>query len=220
MDGLNEGTEAPIPEANTQNVEIKNAQAVLAKNAELIEELKSLKQFKGLNYQEVQEALQTQKSLREKELIKKGDYDTAKAELERASDARYKELATQFDTFLQKNAYKTLQAELISLGVDAGYSEDFAELLVLRHLQPTQKDGEITWINKNGVGDTANIAQIVEEYRVSKPRYFVSNLTAGSGASGSNGNGGNAKTMSKVQWDAMGVKEQAAFIKSGGSIAQ
>jgi len=68
-----------------------------------------------------------------------------------------------------------------------------------------------------GIGDAAEFDAIIEDVKTTSPFFFASDNATGSGASGSgSSSNGGVKTMPKAQWDAMGVKEQAAFIKSGG----
>jgi hypothetical protein len=69
---------------------------------------------------------------------------------------------------------------------------------------------------KNGIGDAKEFDTLIEGLKAQSPFFFAANNASGSGASGSQGNGGNAKTMGRAEYEALDVKAQAAFIKSGG----
>lgn len=69
---------------------------------------------------------------------------------------------------------------------------------------------------KSGIGDPKEIDATIDGLKQKSPFFFAASGASGSGASGSDKSGGNAKTMPKSQWDTLGVKEQAAFIREGG----
>lgn len=196
-----------------------NPEGILAKNQELLAELKDLKQFKGMNIEEIKEALETQKKLREKELIKKGDYETAKAEFEKTYADKIAELESKYKTLLENNAEKELELNLRNSGVREEYAADLALILKSTQIEAVENNGKIEWKNKNGIGDAADLSKVLADLKQTKPVFFKPDGASGSGASGSENSGQTgAKVLSLDAFDQLTPQQKTEFSKSGGSI--
>lgn len=202
-------------------------------DAEGVEDVEGLKKSKA-------QILQEKKDLQAKldEMNKfKSEYEASKtaeeekrmkeagefAELEKKLRAKITETE---EAYKQKeasllNSFKTerLKNELTAKGVLADRAKyALADISEQVELVPGEQGFSLKV--KNGIGDAKEFDALIDGLKQSSPFFFAANNATGSGASGSESNtGGNAKQVPKAQWDAMDVKAQAAFIKSGGSIA-
>lgn len=212
-----------VANGDVYELKVEDVTGLKAKRDELLAELKKkndiTKQFEGLNPEEARKALTALSEMENKKLADKGRFDELLAKREQDWKAQLAEKDAFASSVMNGFKQKELALTLLEKGVRKEYL-DLAGLKLDGQIEVENKNGTLQLRVKDGIGDAAEFDALVEGLKTKYPALFEPNGASGSGASGSNGNGGNAKTMSKVQWDAMGVKEQAAFIKSGGSIAQ
>jgi len=180
-----------------------------ATKPELMTELEELRQFK-LD----QEAAAAKAA--EKDLEAQGKYEEALAIKEKAWQERIDKEAADKAQLLTRLHNEAAKSELIKRG---GIPErvDYLAAEIVNQTEFELGEAGAVLRKKGGIGDAAELEAMFGEAKNAKPFFFAADGASGSGASGSDGTGGSAKTMPMAQFGALGVKEQAAFIKSGGT---
>lgn len=144
-------------------------------------------------------------------------------EFEKVLEQKEKLWNERIEAEAQKNAkiMGTLHREQLKskLVLDHKVLPDRVDYLANELMEQTEfamSDNGFSLKKKGGIGDAAEFDAMINEAKQAKPFFFAANGASGSGASGSQQASGNAKTMPIAQFNAMGVREQAAFIKEGG----
>lgn len=155
-----------------------------------IETLKKSQVDLDFDVDEARAALKFKKEVDEKKLIDKGDYEAAKEKIQSEAQDKISAVEDKYKKLVRRDAKKTLALELI----DKGVRKDLADLAVTdvlnKHIDITEKDGEIVFIEKGGVGDVADLEKVISDLKENRAVFFDSNNVTGSGARGDNGNGG------------------------------
>lgn len=183
------------------------------KNEELLKKLVEFKKFDGLDPEAAREALAKLSELEDGQLLKKQQFDELFNKKKGEWDKEKESLENKIKSMFERTATQSLSSILAKNGVKPHLADDLA-LIVRQQIDPFEEGGSPVWKTKDGL-ETVDLDKYIPSLKESKADYFASSMGSGSGASGSGNNGGNAKTMPKSQWDALGPKEQAAAIKSG-----
>ncbi len=211
-----DGFTIDLPEAEAEKLTRTLNEKLDNKRKELKNVHDRVKDFDGMDPAEVKEALELKNKLREKKLIEKGDYDAAKKELLDAETAKYTKLAEEFDAYVSSTSVTSLKQKLVEgYGVQAADAEDVADLLMLHKIQASRTPEGIDWVNKDSIGDKADLDSIMAEFKEAKPKYFDNDLTPGTGGEGGKGSGG-ATSKRKSE---MTAKESSDYIKKHGQAA-
>ncbi len=180
-----------------------------ATKPELLTEVEELRKFK-----EAAEAAKLEAA--NKDLEAQGKYEEALQAKETAWKTRLDTEAAEKESLFADVKRERLTNELVKRGAladRAGYL--VGELDTAMELVKGESGYELR--KKGGIGDAAEFDSVIEAAKAKTPFFFAANGASGSGASGSDNNGGSsAKTMPIAQYHALPVKEQAAFINSGG----
>lgn len=181
------------------------------KRDELLGEITGLKkQFEGIDPDAARKAIaELEAARREKmtaEELHKEDLKKLRQELETANQRSRMLLEAEAERDLERALTKHLRAEKI---------EDASIILRAKHLKWEEEDGKPKW--KTQSGEPVDFDTLIPSFQSSKADWFEAKTQTGGGASGSGNSAGSGKTMPKSQWDTLNHKEQAAFIKSGGT---
>lgn len=191
-----------------------------AKRDELLKEIaetkKAMKAFEGLDPAAAKEAIEKAAKAEEEGLAARGEYETLKKKLEERHADELAKANAERDKLLGNLKRERLQNYLVEKGVLADRAA-YALVDINDQIELASDDSGFSLRLKGGIGDAKELETVVEGLKAKSAFLFKADGASGSGASGSDNTGGStAKTMPKAQWDALGVKEQAAFIKSGG----
>jgi hypothetical protein len=189
----------------------KSKAEILEEKKKAIAELNELKKFKS--------EIEARSNADEEEKLKAaGEFKQLEeklrakiTEIETARDAEKSQLLNNFKTEKLKN-------ELTARGVLPDRAK-YALSDVAEQVDLVSGDDGFSWKVKNGIGDAKEFDALIEGLKSNSPFFFAANSATGSGATGSNGASGNAKQIPHSQWKSMSLPDQAAFINSGGSIA-
>lgn len=221
---MSEHTEAPAeqkPEPTTETV--RNPEAVLEQNKELLSEVKRLKQLtkqvEGIDPAEYRALKEAQARAEEEHLAKKGEFDKILEQKEKAWNERLS--AESAEKLQVLNGFTRKELELMYLqkyGGREGYS-DLAVEKVIGNVETITKNGSIDIQVKDGVGDAKDFDKLFGGLKERYPALFKSEIASGSGATGSDSKGGTtAKTWSRAQWEAADTHQRSEFSRSGGQI--
>lgn len=194
----------------------------------------ALKTFEGLDAGKARDAIDKLSKIDAKKLVEAGDMDAA---IQAAIRPYTEELATL------KQANGDLTGQLHKAVIGAGFSQS---KFATEKLTPAGVDlirtmfgerlkvdkGMVYGVDANGQklyskarpGEPASFDEVVETLVESYP--FKEHILKGSGHQGTGKDpgapgvtGGKGKTIPKTEFDAMGAKDRAAFMTSGGQIA-
>jgi hypothetical protein len=224
--------ETPTPAPAEQVVEtpeptetVRDPQAVLKQNEELLGEIKKLrsvsKRAEGFDFEKAQAAMDSLAKIEEERLSKRGEYDKLLAQKQEAFEKRLAEETAEREKIQANLAGEKWENFLGENGVKLQRLQTVRELMEIQsrvELAP-DSNGRLTLKLKDGVGDAGELKAAIQRFMQEDGNgwLFESPQGSGSGANGSmNATGGNAKTMPKAQWDGMDHKAQAAFIREGG----
>jgi len=191
-----------------------------AKRDELLKELtdakKQMKAFDGLDAEAAKKALETAMAAEDEKLKAAGEFERLQA----LKDERHKADLDKATAETQKILANLKREKLANALTEKGVLPDRVKYLIGEldgQLELASTDNGFSLKKIGGIGDAAEFDGIIESVKTNSPFFFAADGASGSGASGSDGTGGSAKTMPMAQFGALGVKEQAAFIKSGGT---
>lgn len=198
---------------------------------ELTKKFDALKHIDPAKFQEYEEQA---RQINEKELIKKGDFETLVAQRTAAMKKDLEDkIAAQAETIKSLEGDKTkaygerdsyiVESELRKAAEhpDAGYNPGVADILLPHVMKEfTVKDGKVTRVKPDGTvvyGKDSNPATIHEFLAdMSKDRPWMLKPSSGSGAKGNDGkNAGTGKTMRRSEFNAMDATAQHAFAVAG-----
>lgn len=205
----NENTSTPNPEP------VRDPEAVLRKNRELLEENARLKRermgLENFDIEKAREALQQVQKMEEDGMRKRGEYEKL---LEREKTARQQEIEAerQRRTLLES---KLKEEKLAMALVESGVLPDRVGYLVKELSERVDLaigDDGIALRTRGGIGDAAEFNALVEDVRHRSPFFFAANIVGGTGGSGSTG--GNA--VSSRSWNDLNGAEKAVAIREAG----
>lgn len=206
----------------------------VALNKKLEELSKQMESFKGVDPTKFKEYEEQARQINEKELIKKGDFETLVAQRTAAMKKDLEDkIAAQAETIKNLESEKTkaygerdsyiVESELRKAAEhpEAGYNPGVADILLPHVMKEfTVKDGKVTRVKPDGTvvyGKDSNPATIQEFLTdMSKDRPWMLKPSSGSGAPGNNGKGAaNGKTMKRADYNALDPVAQHAFAVAG-----
>lgn len=206
----------------------------VALNKKLEDLSKQMESFKGVDPTKFKEYEEQARQINEKELIKKGDFETLVAQRTAAMKKDLEDkIAAQAETIKNLESEKTkaygerdsyiVESELRKAAEhpEAGYNPGVADILLPHVMKEfTIKDGKVTRVKPDGTvvyGKDSNPATIQEFLQdMSKDRPWMLKPSSGSGAPGNNGKGAaNGKTMKRADYNALDPMAQHAFAVAG-----
>lgn len=220
----NENTPAEIANEslleNTTNAEpIRDADAVLKKNRELLKENAELKrlaeQARNFDFERARQAMQELERAEEEKLTRRGEYEKlieqkAKAYEERIENERRER--TRIET--------TLKQEKLALAlIEKGVLPDRVKWLVKElseQVELSTTDSGFALKKLGGVGDATEFDLLVDEVRDKNPFFFAANITSGSGASVSS----NSLASGSKKWAELTRAEKTAAIREANGDEQ
>lgn len=195
---------------------------------------KVMDSLKGIDPAKFREYEEQARQINEKELIKKGDFETLVAQRTAAMKKDLEDkIAAQAETIKTLEGDRTkaygerdsyiVESELRKAAEhpDAGYNPGVADILLPHVMKEfTVKDGKVTRVKPDGTvvyGKDSNPATIHEFLTdMSKDRPWMLKPSSGSGAKGNDGKGAaGGKTMRRSEFNAMDATAQHAFAVAG-----
>lgn len=191
------------------------------KTAELLAEMRRLKEqqkaYEGLDPEAARKAIEAAQVAEDDKLKAAGEFEKLREQLEARHKGEIEKTIAERNTILSTLKREKLANALTEKGVLPDRVKYLlGELDPQIELATTENGFQLKKIG--GIGDAAEFEGIITSVKEASPFFFASDMTPGSGASGSGTGGGDstAKTMPHAQFKALGVKEQAAFINNGG----
>ena len=195
---------------------VRDAEAVLRKNQELLAEnakLKGLaKQAQDFDYEKARAAIAALERAEEEKLAKKGEFDKLLEQKTKAWEERISDVSGRYET-LRANLKREKLANVLA---EKGVLPDRSKFLVKEleaQIELHEDETGLTLKKVGGVGDAAEFDAIVERVKAEYPFVFGASLAPGSGASGSSGNGGAATGR---KWSELSIAEKTAAIREAG----
>ena len=219
----NEATAPAEQEQETKPQEqVRDAQAVLKQNEELLGEVKRLKKLTkdadGFDFDKARAAIEAQEKAESDRLTKKGEWDKLKEQLDARHAAELAKAKTAYEQIMSNLKTEKLTNALTEKGV----LPDRAKYLVhelAAQVEIESTDNGFSLKKIGGVGDAVEFDAMIENVKTTSPFFFAANGASGSGASGSQGNGGTtAKQWTRAEWDGASNEARSEFSKAGGKV--
>lgn len=195
---------------------VRDAEAVLRKNQELLAENAKLKavarQAEGFDFDRAKAAIEALERAEEEKLAKKGEFDKLLEQKQKAWEERISDVSGRYET-LRANLKRE---KLTNVLAEKGVLPDRSKFLVKEleaQIELHEDEKGLILRKVGGVGDAAEFDAIVEKVKAEYPFFFGASLAPGSGASGSSGNGAGA---SGRRWSELSVAEKTAAIREAG----
>lgn len=195
---------------------VRDAEAVLRKNQELLAENAKLKavarQAEGFDFDRAKAAIEALERAEEEKLAKKGEFDKLLEQKQKAWEERISDVSGRYET-LRANLKREKLANVLA---EKGVLPDRSKFLVKEleaQIELHEDEKGLNLRKVGGVGDAAEFDAIVEKVKAEYPFFFGASLAPGSGASGSSGNGAGA---SGRRWSELSVAEKTAAIREAG----
>lgn len=189
--------------------------------------------FKGLNAEEAKKALELSKTIdfdidkarealrqqaenERKGLIEKGDFDKALTHAQEEAEAKIKAAESRVSGIAQGFGRKQIELMMRDNGVKDTLA-DLATIAVLEQVKIRERDGEIEFVNNDGIGDAADFKKIISGLKETRGDLFKSEQLTGSGANGNGGGGGAAR---RGKWDDLNRAGRAEAIREHGNLEE
>lgn len=206
----NVGTEAVADSATTEAV--RDAEAVLRKNRELLEQNAKLKRLINVpddfDIEKARHAITELEKLEEERMQKRGEYEKLIEQKTKAYEDRLEKERVQ-----RSQIESTLKHEKLALAlIEKGVLPDRVNYLVKELSEQVDLDVSDSGFGlkrRGGIGDAAEFNALVEEVRDKSPFFFAANIVGGTGGSASVGNGG----ASTKKWDELSRSEKTQAIR-------
>jgi len=138
-------------------------------------------------------------------------YNSSESERQKASEElatlkanlQQQQVASQASTVASKLTKDTARAKLLSAQIESRLS------LV---------DGEVRVLDTNGNLTVSSVEELTASIKAEYPFLVDGSQAAGGGATGGNSGAGDAKTVSRADFDNLGQTERSKFFKAGGKI--
>ena len=138
-------------------------------------------------------------------------YNSSESEREKATvelatlkaNLQQQQVASQASTVASKLTKDTARAKLLSAQIVSRLS------LV---------DGEVRVLDANGNLTVSSVEELTASIKAEYPFLVDGSQAAGGGATGGNSGAGDAKTVSRADFDNLGQSERSQFFKAGGKI--
>lgn len=220
---MSENTTAPAEQqTDAQQIDntagtVRDAEAVLRKNEELLAENAKLKriakQAEGFDFEKARAAITALEQAEEEKLAKRGEFDKVLEQKQRAYEERINGIAQERDGILTNLKREKLANVLAEKGVLPDRTRFLVrELEAQIELQSDETGFSLRKVG--GVGDAAEFDAIVEKVKADYPFFFGASLAPGSGAAGSSGNG--PAGLSNKTWAELSRAEKTAAIREAG----
>lgn len=216
-------TDAPAEqleqEVNNSTTEtVRDAEAVLRKNRELLDEnakyKQRLSQLGDFDFEKAREAMTRLQQIEEEQMQKRGEYEKL---LERTKQNFEEKVESERQQRARLEA-KLKEEKLGMALVENGVLPDRVGYLVKELSEQVELElGEngIALKRRGGIGDASEFNALVEDVRAKSPFFFAANIVSGTGGSGSNGSG----LVSSRSWaDLNGAEKAVAIREAGGDI--
>lgn len=187
--------------------QVRNPEAVLKQNEELLAEVKRLKKLTkdadGFDFAKARAALEQQEKAEAEHLAQQGEWEKLKEQLQARHTAEIEKERGERAKLLSNLHREKLTNALVENGVLA----DRAKYLVGELESVTEvfsDDNGIVLRKKGGIGDAAEFTALIENVKAQSPFFFAANSASGSGASGSEHSGsgpantGNQSTTARL----------------------
>lgn len=169
-----------------------------AKNAELLGDLKELKEkFKDIDPEVARKAVTELEEARRKNLTDEERHQEDLKKLKKDLDTEKLRSKALFDTQAERDLHLTLANNKVK----ADKIEDAAIVLRHRHLKAEEVDGKPAWKSLDG-SPIEKLDDYITGLRNSKADWFEPTTQTGGGAAGSGNNGGNGNTITRKEYDA------------------
>jgi hypothetical protein len=197
---------------------VRDAEAVLRKNRELLEQNARLKrQLAGaedIDLEKAKAALAQMQKLEEEQMQKRGEYEKL---IEQKSKAYEDRLESERQA--RANMERMLKQEKLALAlIENGVLPDRVNYLVKdlsEQVDLELGDAGFALKRRGGIGDAAEFNQLIEDLRDKSPFFFAANIVSGTGGSGSS----NSSGVSTRKWSDLNGAEKAVAIRdSNGDI--
>jgi hypothetical protein len=218
---MSDQAQAPAEQVEATTETVRDPQAVLRQNTELLGEVKRLKEIAkkadGFDFDKAHAAMQQLASLEEEKLTKRGEYEKLLEQKQSAWEKRIQEADAKHASLLANLEQERITNFYTSVvGVRAEHADSIPRKFI-EALQLESSDEGFRLIKKGGIGDDAELKELGELLRTSKPFLFESTSASGSGAQPSSG-GSSAKQWTRSQWDSAAPQDRSAFASSGGVV--
>lgn len=191
---------------------VKDPEAVLRKNRELLKENAELKklaeQAKNFDFEAARKALEANQRAEEDRLAKRGEYDKLLEAKSKAWEERIEAERSMRSAIEQRLKFEKLTNTLMEKGVLPDRVGYLVKELV-DSVELTQTDNGFELRKKGGIGDSDEFNGLVEQVKAKSPFFFAPSLASGSGATGSMGNG----AVSVKKWADLSRSEKTQAIK-------
>jgi transposase len=217
--------EMNTPAENTEVVDnvatesVRDADAVLRKNRELLKENAELKRLaevaKNFDFDKARQAMEELQRAEEERLSKKGEY-------EKLIESKTKAYEERLETERRERSRieSTLKQEKLALAlIERGVLPDRVGYLVKEiseQVELSLTESGFALKKLNGIGDADEFNALVEDVRSKSPFFFAANIAGGTGGSTSTNTGG----TSGRKWSELSRSEKVAAIREAGGDAE
>lgn len=222
---MSDQAQAPAEQAAEPETTVRNAEAVLAQNQELLAEVKKYKtlakQADGFDFDKARAAIEAQEKAEQDRLTKKGEWDKLKEQL----DKRHADELAKATEAHNKLLSDLKRSQLTNVLTEKGVLPDRAKYLVHEldsQVELVSDESGFSLRKIGGIGDAAEFTAMIENIKATSPFFFAASNASGSGATGSQaGANPSAKTMRRSDFEALSPSAQMSFItKDGGSVTE
>lgn len=212
-DNINVPAEQPV--TDTDNIAVRDAEAVLKKNQELLKELteskRKLKAYEGLDPDKAKQALDALADLEQEKLIRKGEFDKALETRTKAYEDRLETINREKQQIITNLTAERLRNHLIASGVMPNKVE-LAARFIERDVELVNTDNGFELRKAGGIGDATEFSDLVKTLLSQYPDLVASDLIVGSGAPPVN----NATAATGRKWADLSRNQKAAAIRDAG----
>lgn len=209
-------TEAPAEQTiDNQTEAVRDAEAVLRKNRELLAELADVKrkmaEIQSFPFDEAKAALEARRKAEEESLVKKGEFEKLYEQRAKAYEEKLESERRE-----RTRMESTLKQEKLALAlIEKGVLPDRVHYLVKElgeQVELGTTDTGFVLRKSNGIGDAEEFNLLIEDVKAKSPFFFAANIATGTGGAGSNGSG----AVSSRKWDDLNGAEKAVAIREAG----
>lgn len=197
---------------------VRDADAVLRKNRELLEQNAQLKRrlagTEDIDLEKAKAAIAQMQKLEEEQMQKRGEYEKLIEQKSKAYEERL-----ESEKRARANIESMLKQEKLALAlIENGVLPDRVNYLVRdlsEQVDLELGDAGFALKRRGGIGDAAEFNQLIEELRDKSPFFFAANIVGGTGGSGSSNSAG----VSTRKWSDLNGSEKALAIReANGSL--
>jgi transposase len=213
--------EMNTPAENTEVVDnvatesVRDADAVLRKNRELLKENAELKRLaevaKNFDFDKARQAMDELQRAEEERLSKKGEYEKLIESKTKAYEERLENERKE-----RSRIESTLKQEKLALAlIERGVLPDRVGYLVKEiseQVELSLTESGFALKKLNGIGDADEFNALVEDVRSKSPFFFAANIAGGTGGSTSVSTGG----TSGRSWSELSRSEKTSAIRDAG----